>query len=70
MQDALIDLERPLHYRREDEIDQAKMWRCLCTGFSRFEGYKYRESWSRERVPLPRSHGEKRIGEWSSIFPI
>ena len=30
---APMDLERPLHYRREEEIDQSKRWRrrCLCT---------------------------------------
>ena len=35
-----IDLERPLYYRREGEMNQAKGWKRSAPGSLRFEGYK------------------------------
>ena len=51
---ALMDLERPLHYRREEEIDQSKGWRrwCLCT-HSGIERLSDGKDGGRERVPVP-----------------
>ena len=53
---APMDLERPLHYRREGKVDQVRGWRrmCLCTRI--FEGLKIisaRKDGGREGVPIP-----------------
>ena len=55
---SAMDLERPLHYRREGKIDQMKglRLRCLCTRHSGFEDLKIIgvvKDGARERVPAP-----------------
>ena len=41
-----MDLERPLYYRREGEIDQAKVWKrgCLCTRILKVESVGKRKA--------------------------
>lgn len=53
--------------KRRDWIDQDKWWRCL----SILEGLEIRkivklEKERDERVSVPRSHGDKNIGQWTS----
>ena len=64
-----MDLERPLHLRREEEIDQSKEWRsrCVCTRFWRISDYKGRERRGPgETSSSLKSWLQKRIGNFIS----
>ena len=59
-----MDLERPLHYQKERKIEQVKG----CRGrflFTRVLNINNGKDGGQESVPVTRSHGDKRIGEWS-----
>ena len=64
----LMNLERSLHYQREEGIDPKKGWRAYVFVRLNFEALRAisdGEEGGRKRIPVPRSHVDKRIGERS-----